>query len=106
MLDVGCWMLGGVAAPPTMHLRLLPFLFLSASLLAADPTPIPLWPSTAPGEKGDIGEEKDITKPTDGKPGGKPIIRLGNVSRPTITVYAPPAGKANGTAVVVCPGGA
>jgi acetyl esterase/lipase len=28
------------------------------------------------------------------------------VSRPTLTVYLPPAGKGNGTAVVVCPGGA
>jgi acetyl esterase/lipase len=27
------------------------------------------------------------------------------VSHPTLTVYLPPAGKANGTAVVVCPGG-
>jgi len=85
---------------------LLPLL-LSASLLHADPAPtvINLWPGTAPGEKGDIGEEKDMTKPTDGNPGGKPIIRLGNVSQPTITIFAPPADKANGTAVVVCPGG-
>lgn len=27
------------------------------------------------------------------------------VSRPTLRVYLPPAGKANGTAVVICPGG-
>ena len=27
------------------------------------------------------------------------------VSHPTLTVYLPPAGKANGTAVVICPGG-
>ncbi|MDR3402633.1 MAG: alpha/beta hydrolase [Chthoniobacter sp.] len=80
---------------------------LCTPLSHADPAPpaIKLWPDTAPGEKGDIGEEKDMTKPTDGKPGGKVIIRLGNVSQPTITVYAPPADKANGTAVVVCPGG-
>jgi acetyl esterase/lipase len=80
---------------------------LGAAQLHADPSPpaIKLWPDTAPGEKGDIGEEKDMTKPTDGKPGGKVIIRLGNVSQPTITIYAPPADKANGTAVVVCPGG-
>jgi len=37
----------------------------------------------------------------------KPPIRLSysNVSHPTLAVYLPPAGKANGTAVVVCPGG-
>jgi len=80
---------------------------LCTPLLRAEsaPAPLKLWPGTAPGEKGDIGEEKDMTKPTDGKPGGKVIIRLGNVSQPTITVYAPPADKANGAAVIVCPGG-
>ncbi len=46
-----------------------------------------------------------MSKPNDGKPGGKSVIRLGNVSQPTITIYAPPADKANGTSVVVCPGG-
>lgn len=29
-----------------------------------------------------------------------------NVSRPTLTVFAPEADKANGTAIVICPGGA
>jgi len=29
-----------------------------------------------------------------------------NVANPTLTVFQPPAGKANGTAVVICPGGA
>jgi len=92
---------------PRIPSLILVALVFCAPLLHADPTPpvINLWPDTAPGEKGDIGEEKDMTKPTDGKPGGKSVIRLGNVSQPTITVYAPPADKANGTAVVVCPGG-
>lgn len=29
-----------------------------------------------------------------------------NVANPTLTVFQPPAGKANGTAVIICPGGA
>ncbi len=29
-----------------------------------------------------------------------------NVASPTLTVFRPPAGRANGTAVVICPGGA
>lgn len=33
------------------------------------------------------------------------MIRLGNVSDPTITVYPAPADKATGASVVVCPGG-
>jgi acetyl esterase/lipase len=37
---------------------------------------------------------------------GNPVrVSLSKVSRPTLTVYLPVAGKANGTAVVVCPGG-
>ncbi len=36
---------------------------------------------------------------------GKPVIRLGNVSTPTLTVYSP-TGKNTGAAVVVFPGGA
>jgi acetyl esterase/lipase len=92
------------------HLRfLLPFtlLTLAAPLLRADPAPtiVNLWPGTAPGEKGDIGEEKDMSKPGEGLVAGKTVIRLGHVSQPTITIYAPPTDKANGAAVVVCPGG-
>jgi acetyl esterase/lipase len=67
--------------------------------------PIPLWPGVAPGEKGDIGEEHDTTKPDPKVPKEKYIIRLGNVSKPTLTVFRPPADKNTGTAVLVCPGG-
>jgi acetyl esterase/lipase len=37
--------------------------------------------------------------------GGKPVVRLGNVRVPTITLYQPPSGMDTGLAVVVCPGG-
>jgi len=67
--------------------------------------PIPLWPAGAPGETGNIGAEADLTKPTDGQPGGKRVARIGNVTVPTITVYRPEADKDTGAAVVVCPGG-
>ncbi|WP_276502753.1 alpha/beta hydrolase [Terrimonas pollutisoli] len=33
------------------------------------------------------------------------ITRISKVTKPTLTVYTPPAGKANGTAVIICPGG-
>ena len=79
---------------------------VSRSLLAARaPEPIPLWPGTAPGDTGDLGAEKDTTGPKDGLVEGKRVIRLGNVSQPTITVYPAPARKATGAAVLVCPGG-
>jgi acetyl esterase/lipase len=66
---------------------------------------IELWPSGAPGEKGNMGEERDTTKPTDQLIAGKPVIRLGNVSKPTIRIYRPPASKDSGAAVLVFPGG-
>ena len=72
---------------------------------AAPAQPIPLWPVLAPGDKGDLGEEKDMTKPTEGLVAGKRVIRLGNVSQPTITLYKPAASNDTGTAVMVCPGG-
>jgi acetyl esterase/lipase len=85
---------------------------LMASVVVADATPmmpvpkgpIPIWPGVAPGDAGDIGEEKDTTKAGQDPP-GKYIIRLGNVSRPTIEVFKPPKSKDTGAAVVVCPGG-
>ena len=80
------------------------FLALSTSGQSA-PEVIKLWPGTAPGEKGDIGVEKDLTKDTENLIAGKRLIRLGNVSEPTLTIYRPPAGKETGAAVVVCPGG-
>lgn len=61
--------------------------------------PILLWPGAAPGEKGDIDPEKSIDK-------GDGLVRLTNVTQPTITVYRPGKGiKNTGAAVLVCPGG-
>jgi acetyl esterase/lipase len=74
---------------------------------AAEPMkPVELWPAGAPDETKPIGEEADLTKPDEGLIAGKRLIRLGNVSKPTITVYPAPAEGNTGTAVVVCPGGA
>lgn len=73
--------------------------------LAAGPQPVPLWPKGAPGETGSIDEEHDATKPTDSVVAGRRIIRLTNVSVPTLTVFKPLRGNATGTAVVVFPGG-
>jgi acetyl esterase/lipase len=45
-----------------------------------------------------------MTTAKDGTPGGRPVIRIGNVSNPTLTLYTP-KGNNTGTAVVVFPGG-
>ncbi|MGB8166768.1 MAG: alpha/beta hydrolase [Chthoniobacteraceae bacterium] len=81
------------------------FLLLLAVLPLFAGEPIALWPDAVPGETGTLPPEQDMSKPTDKPVGGKPLIRLGNVSRPTITVFPAPKEKNTGAAVVVCPGG-
>jgi acetyl esterase/lipase len=76
-----------------------------AVLTASASEPMALWPNGAPGDAGDIGVERDMTKPGDGLQSGKPVVRIGNVSTPTLTLYQPPPDKDTGAAVVVCPGG-
>jgi acetyl esterase/lipase len=63
-----------------------------------------LWPHGAPGAQTNPGPETDITTAKDNLIAGKPLIRLGNVSTPTLTLYAP-KGKNTGAAVIVFPGG-
>ncbi|MDB6124134.1 MAG: Xylanase [Pedosphaera sp.] len=67
---------------------------------------INLWPETAPGEKGNIGEEHNVTKPTGKMTANKPVVRIGNVSKPTISIFRPLATNDIGTTVLVFPGGA
>lgn len=63
-----------------------------------------LWPNGAPDATPPAGPEKNMTRATDPFTGGKPVMRLTNVSTPTITLYQP-KGKSTGAAVVVFPGG-
>ncbi len=63
-----------------------------------------LWPNGAPGAAPNPAPEIDTTTAKDDLIAGKPLIRLGNVSVPTITLYAP-KDKNTGAAVVVFPGG-
>jgi acetyl esterase/lipase len=65
---------------------------------------IALWPDTVPGATGNLAPEADMTTAKDKLIAGRPLIRLGNVSKPTLTVYSP-KGKNSGAAVVVFPGG-
>jgi len=97
---------------PPMRLVLARFLLPLCCLLPFRPCRasenaqvIPLWPGTVPGEKAALADERDTTTSKDGLVGDKTVIRLGNVSHPTITIYRPEAAKQNGAAVVVCPGG-
>ncbi|MDX2045426.1 MAG: alpha/beta hydrolase, partial [Chitinophagaceae bacterium] len=57
---------------------------------------IPLYPNEIPNNIPGENKEKSVS---DG------ILRISNVRIPTLRVFLPPKEKANGTAVVICPGG-
>ncbi len=78
----------------------LVFLFPGAAAAIEPLVTLDVWPGDAPGEKGDIGPEGLAPE----KP-QKPVDRIQNVSKPTITVFKPPADKDTGAAVLICPGG-
>lgn len=58
------------------------------------PDPIALWPGDMPGTARGVAPETVDA-----------MGRVENVSRPTLTPWLPEAGRANGLAVIVCPGG-
>lgn len=67
---------------------------LSAAAAPADGTVIPLWPEGVPGAKPGVGPEQNVEG------------RLSAVTEPTLTVFGPAIDRPNGTAVIICPGGA
>ena len=82
------------------------YLFVvAANSRAAESTAELLWPAQVPGEQTPLSPEVDTTKPDGDLVAGRRVLRLGNVSSPTITFYAPSAEKNTGAAVLVCPGG-
>ncbi len=74
-----------------------PFLALtllsSTALFADEPKQIELWPEGVPGLRADATPEKIETG------------RASNVHHPYLVSFPAPADKANGTAVIICPGG-
>ncbi len=65
-----------------------------------------LWPGDIPGPASQVdGEERDTSGAEGRLVAGKPVVRLGHVSRPQAHVFLPSPEKANGSAVVICPGG-
>ena len=66
---------------------------LVTAAFAAEPEPIPIWPGVAPGS-----ENANYSEKTEANV-------VFNVTRPTLTAYFPDRATANGTAVIICPGG-
>ena len=91
-----------------MPRRFAPFFALlticcTATAFAAEPNHVlPVWPKDVPGEQPTDQPERVLPD----RPSARPVMRITDVSRPTISVFLPPAEKQNGAAVVVCPGGA
>ena len=72
----------------------------------ADHITLRLWPGAAPGARVNSPAEADTTTAKDNLIAGKPLVRLGNVSVPTLTLYqAHNTGAKPVPAVVVFPGG-
>jgi acetyl esterase/lipase len=67
-------------------------------------TALTLWPNGAPGPNATKGPEADTSTAKSGLTGGRPLVRLGNVSDPTLTLFTP-KGANTGAAVIVFPGG-
>lgn len=70
---------------------------LGATLAAAQPVTVKLWPGDAPDPEGFRTGPEHFDERND------QYVRLTSVSDPTITVYRPE--NPNGTAILICPGG-
>ena len=75
-------------------------LFCSACLVNAQQKVIQLYSGVAPGSENWNWDEKENDKNL----WNTKIVY--NVSHPTLTVFIPDVSAANGTAVIICPGGA
>jgi acetyl esterase/lipase len=85
--------------------RLCFVLALLTSPLVAQKTTLLLWPNGNPEPSKVVGPEIDPTTDANRIVSGKVTVRVTNVSKPSLTVYAPPAEKNTGAAALVFPGG-
>jgi acetyl esterase/lipase len=74
-------------------------LMLVSIHLNAQKKVLDVWPGKIPGAIENPSYKED-TSFTDGK-----APRISKVTNPTLTVYLAPKDKANGTAIIICPGG-
>src|ERR1043165_3465000 len=78
------------------YLFLLSFISITTFTYAQEV--LPLYPSGIPNSK--PGKDEETISIRDPK-----HVTIGRISRPTLTVFLAPSSIANGTAVVICPGG-
>jgi acetyl esterase/lipase len=70
-----------------------------SSLVFAQQPVIPLYTGVAPGSEDARQKEWEVVSPTDKQK------RIRNVTTPTLTVFLPDRARANGTAIIIAPGG-
>src|SRR4051812_44272761 len=88
-------------------MRILIILATAAGLFGQTPQPLTpdaagvfaIWPGVAAGSESWTWHEQSSNRS-----GGDRMVR--NVVTPTLTMYKPEAGKANGASVIIAPGGA
>ena len=78
------------------------FLITTFTTAIAQQNPILLFPNGAPNESEKMVETEDLST---GKSDGCPVLRISNVSEPTLTFYPAPADNNSGTTIIVSPGG-
>jgi len=72
---------------------------------AAEPIIWQLWPGDPPGDHVELPAEYDKTKANDKLVAGRPVIRLHNVTNPTLAIYKPDKKIDTGTSIIIAPGG-
>lgn len=76
-----------------------------ATASAAEPITWNIWPGQPPGDEAQIGPEFDRTGADGRLVAGRRVIRLTNVSVPTVAIFKPEPEVDTGAAVVIAPGG-
>nr|WP_293300093.1 alpha/beta hydrolase [Allomuricauda sp.] len=82
----------------TTRIKFLFLVMMSLGVSAQDAI-VPLWPNAVPNQKTDTNEKEQVEYRESG------IIWITNVQKPTLEVYLPAKGNANGKAVLIFPGG-
>ncbi len=78
----------------------MPLIVMHAlQLAAADLPELKLWPGKVPGEESFKPPAQLPAQKNDG------TTRIALVTEPTVTLFRAPSDKANGTGVIICPGG-
>ena len=72
---------------------------------ASEPITWNIWPGQPPGDEAQLGPEFDRTGADGRLVAGRRVIRLTNVSVPTVAIFKPKPEIDTGAAVVIAPGG-